>query len=854
MKIARRIQVLAFLLSLCLPLSGQISPLATLPDFIDQTESTQLDISRQSIVNNPFSVVGPRGALLGQQSGVFEAWIFPWKIFSGMHITAEMENYPVPIDVNKQSAWIDVKPDRTTITYSHANFTVRQIMEAPKESPDGTGVVVFYKIQAVRPMTLTFSFEPVMQRMWPAESSDHPSPEWVPSEGGSGFYILHDVFPDHYAAIAMPRAESGILPPYQERAASWPLQFVLRFDPQKDTGTLFPLLIVFADHTKNVTKADAADRLAALDGVAASICEKNAGYYQRFLARRTNLETPDQHLNAAFSWAEVAIDQLRVRVPEDDNLAALTAGFVASGDAARPGFGWFFGRDALWSIYAVNSYGDFETTRQEIEFLLQHQRADGKIMHEWSQTSALVDWRSLPYEYASADATALLPMAVDDYLRISGDAAFVRANWDPLVRAWLFETSHDSPDGIYNNEEGSGWVESWVPSMPHQEIYLAALDEQASTAFAELAETAGHGDLAEQAKLRAAKIGTTIEKEYFLPSDGFYAFSHNDDGSTDNTPTIFPSVAWWDGTFELSHPNEMLSRWASSEFSTDWGMRILSNKVKFYDPISYHQGTVWPLFTGWVSVAEYRAGHPLSGYAHLMQNADLTWAQDPGSVTELLSGQFYQTLGRSTAHQLWSSAMVVSPILRGMFGLEWTAASRTLSVTPNLPADWTSATIRRIPLGNDKLDLSFTRRGQEMIVVASDEKAQSDDKGKNPDRLHLQSRAKGAKVEGSTLRIPLPAAEIAVKEDLPAFGDETHQMKILDQKSESRGLQLTLAAPALSRQTLLLRENAANLKVRTQDAEIGPPKDGLRTITVLFPTDNGSVKNGYVTKTVTLTW
>ena len=56
------------------------------------------------------------------------------------------------------------------------------------------------------------------------------------------------------------------------------------------------------------------------------------------------------------------------------------------------------------------------------------------------------------------------------------------------------------------------------------------------------------------------------------------------------------------------------------ELSTDWGTRDMSPTVSFYDPISYHQGSVWPLFTGWVSVSEYHNGRHLSGYAHLMQN------------------------------------------------------------------------------------------------------------------------------------------------------------------------------------------------------------------------------------------
>jgi glycogen debranching enzyme len=822
------------------PLEAQMAAaLPTLPDFTRQATGNDLTISREAVPIKPVSVIGPRGALLGAQDGRYEAWIFPWKIFSGMRITANMQDYPVPIDVNDHASWIDVKPDHTTITYSHANFTVRQVMVAPKQTPDGTGVQVFYQIEAVRPMTLTFSFDAVMQRMWPAESDDRPSPEWVKTEGGSGFYILHENFPDHAAALAMPSAEPGILPPYQERAAYYPLQFVLHFDPKKDRDRLFPLLITFANTTQSATKAALANSLASLDASFASIYQANQTYYRNFVADHTSLESPDHSLDAALSWAEVAIDQLRVQTI-DRKEEALTAGFVGSGDAARPGFGWFFGRDSLWSLYAVNSYGDYKTTRQEIEFLLHRQSRDGEIMHEWSQTAGLVDWKALPYEYASADATELLPMEMDDYLKISGDAGFIQTNWDALARAWKFETSHDSADGIYNNSVGSGWVESWVPSMPQQEIYLAALDEQASVAFAHLAQSAGHADLAAQAKERAAKIGETIEKEYFLRDSNFYAFSHNADGTTDDTPTIFPSVAWWDGDYKLDHPETMLNRWASSEFSTDWGTRILSDRVSFYDPISYHQGTVWPLFTGWVSVAEYRAGRPLSGYAHLMQNANLTWSQDLGSVTELLSGQFYQVLGRSTAHQLWSSAMVVSPVLRGMFGIEWNAADHSLSVTPHLPADWDTATLRHVPFGDSSVDLIFTRRGQELGVQAS---------GPGAAGLKLSSLAAGARAEGAVLRIPLPPVEVAIKEELPPFGAETKQMKVLDEKATAHSLTLTLAAQGGSEQMLLLKENAAGLKVHTDDARIGTAADGLRSLSVSFPAGTG-----YVTKTVTLSW
>jgi hypothetical protein len=99
--------------------------------------------------------------------------------------------------------------------------------------------------------------------------------------------------------------------------------------------------------------------------------------------------------------------------------------------------------------------------------------------------------------------------------------------------------------------------------------------------------------------------------------------------------------------------------------------------------MSYHQGSVWPLFTGWAALAEYRANQPLAGYQLLMENANLTRAQDLGAHTELLSGDFYVPLGRSTSHQLWSSAMVITPTLRGLFGISIDAATKTITVNPH---------------------------------------------------------------------------------------------------------------------------------------------------------------------------
>jgi hypothetical protein len=114
--------------------------------------------------------------------------------------------------------------------------------------------------------------------------------------------------------------------------------------------------------------------------------------------------------------------------------------------------------------------------------------------------------------------------------------------------------------------------------MPHQEIYLALLDQQASAAMANLEKLMGNADKSTAAQLRADAIAKTIEKEYYDPEKSCYAFSHNADGSQDRTSTVYPAMAWWSelpgGKTILAHPEECLKELASHTLATDWGLRV----------------------------------------------------------------------------------------------------------------------------------------------------------------------------------------------------------------------------------------------------------------------------------------
>ena len=845
-----------------------------------QFDSTGPVIRAHSETEKPFTVAGERGVVLGQQNGVFEAWVLPVKLLSHLTIEADIEGYTVPIDVNQQAAEIEVRPDRTIITYSHIGFTVRQIMFSPNDAQAGTGPVVLYEFDCLHPTEFIFRFTPELRWMWPERNEGVPGVEWVapnPQAPSSpeGFYVLHADYPDLAGAVAIPGAQPGVLAPYQERPQVHPVEFHLHIDPVHDRGRLFPLLMAAGMNKDAATNAALGATLARLDAAIPDLYKTQADGYDKLLAHATSIDTPDKDLNEAFRWAEISIEQLKAHpvdarsIPTDET--ALVAGYYTSGDSARPGFGWFFGRDSLYTLYAIDGYGDFGLAKAELEFLIKRQREDGKIMHEYSQTAAAIDWRAFPYMYAAADSTPLFLMAVADYVRSSGDAAFLTTHRDAIEKAWAFETdpAHDTDhDGIYDNSQGTGWVESWPGGMPHQEIYLALLDQQASSAMGYIESALKDSAKEDAAKNRAEKLAKTINAEYWDAQKNCYAFSRNMDGSLDKTNTVYPALAWWDpagGKSVLAQPDGCLSQFAESALNTDWGLRDVANTEPIYDGMSYHQGSVWPLFTGWAALAEYRANQPLAGYQLLMENVNLTKAQDLGAVTELLSGDFFVPFGRSTSRQLWSSAMVITPILRGLFGISIDAQTKTITVNPHLPAQWPKAEVKNIQVPGGTIGLSFNKEGETLTMFL-------EQSGANGWKVRTDSRiARPDPTRPSAFDFPLSPVRVTSLDDrLPADGARTSFARVVHEAWNSGSVALQVEGRAGTSASFLVSQRdgkTPGLQVSgglSNHAESGKPGALLTSLGMGDPVNappfasqlqiNFPPGEGWKTITVTLTW
>src|SRR4029077_1652254 len=138
-----------------------------------------------------------------------------------------------------------------------------------------------------------------------------------------------------------------------------------------------------------------------------------------------------------------------------------------------------------------------------------------------------------------------------------------------------------------------------------------------------------------------------------------------------------------------------------------------------YSAGGYHFGSVWPLFTGWASVGEYRYHRALPGFSNLKANSQLALDGSLGHVTEVLSGDYYQPLSTSSPHQIWSAAMVISPLLRGLFGLEADAGSQRLTLAPHVPADWTWFTLDHLRVGTASLRVAYRKTLSEITLEVS---------------------------------------------------------------------------------------------------------------------------------------
>lgn len=672
--------------------------------FVPAQEATQtLELTRTIRTWEFLPVVGTRAGLFGNEAGRFEAWVYPLKIFREFHLTFHVGDQALPAESLART--LTVRPESASILYAGDSFRVRETLCVPADEP---GAVILFEVETESPLEIEVGFVGDFQLEWPAALGG----TYIAWDGRQHAFLFGEEAKKFAAYVGSPTGVDAHLSYQTNYSATDENSFRLGVTAKgKETKAM-----VIAASVNGVN--DAAQTYNHLLSSYADAIRASADYYRDYLSKTVSLELPDPALQQAYDWARISTIQGLVNNPYLGT--GLVAGYRTSGSGQRPGFAWFFGRDSFWTSLALNAEGDYATARTAIDFISKYQRQDGKVPHEISQSASLVPWfKDYPYPYVSADATPLFIIAMKDYVMQSGDTAFARDKWDNLWRAYQFMRSTYDANGFAQNAGvGHGWVEGG-PLLPvKNEYYQAGLAVEALDALSKLAQMTGKDDISNQVAAEFEKAKSALDEAFWSPEINAYAFALKQDNQRVNEASVLTTVPMWFGLQAADKADQTITKLAAEDHQTDWGMRIISSHSPVYDGSGYHYGSVWPLFTGWASVGEYRYHRELPAYSNLRANALLGLDGSLGHFTEVLSGDYYDSFATSSPHQIWSAAMVLSPILRGMFGLQIDAGKHQLTLAPHVPADWTSFAIHNVRVGGVGIDIQYRKTDDRIMLEA----------------------------------------------------------------------------------------------------------------------------------------
>ncbi|MBK7212772.1 MAG: hypothetical protein IPH88_05655 [Bacteroidales bacterium] len=688
-------------------------------DWLPPTDSHLL---RKSISSSqPWDVATERIVAMGkEEGGIEEVWTHPFLAIRDFEASIRFEGSNKLIQLSSLRPETEVRPESLKRIY---RFPRGYLEETVCCHPTEPGLVVHYEYNGIPSASLILQMKSNLRLMWPYSENVTGSLQfsWEP--------LLNAFIFNNSSASMSVVAGTNKVPtqyiagPYSSFHQSTAISgtegsaFIMVGDSSQnhEIGALYSFDLSPHDRMDFVLAAtsagidDAVEKYVQLIFKPISVQLLSMRTESAFLDRSLQITTPDPEFNLGYDWAKLGTNRFMVNTPGIGT--SLVAGYSTTATGwdgghkvnGRPGYAWYFGRDGVWSSYAMLDYGEFEKVKLALETYIRFQDIRGKIYHELT-TSGVA-------HYDAADATPLFISLAGRYLRHSGDEAFIKKNWDAIKKAidFCYSTDTDNDGLIENTLVGHGWEEGGALFGTHTTLYLASCWAEALKQAAYMAGNTGHSEEARKFAHDEGKVLQLINTEFWNPETQFFFHGKYKDNSFHPEPGVMAAVPVYFGQVnDQSKSTSVLKTLAGSSFSSDWGVRIIGDNSSFYNPGSYHQGSVWPLFTGWTSLAEYEDERPVQGFSHIMNNL-LTyrkWAS--GFVPEVLHGNIYQPFG-VCFHQCWSESMVVQPAIEGMLGLKMDAVRKSISLYPQFPADWDSIRVNNIRMGNSYIDLKMLR-------------------------------------------------------------------------------------------------------------------------------------------------
>ena len=365
----------------------------------------------------------------------------------------------------------------------------------------------------------------------------------------------------------------------------------------------------------------------------------------------------------------------------------------------------------------------------------------GKIVHEIRKGEMAV-LKEVPFGlyYGSVDATPLFVMLAADYYYRTGDLDFIRSIWSHVEAAldWIDRYGDRDGDGFveYNRRSVNGLVQQgWKDS--HDSIFhhdgklaeppIALCEVQgyvyaAKRGAAELARLLGQERRAEILSTQAQYLRTRFDESFWCPEIDSYAIALDGHKRQCRVRASNAGHCLFTGIAEADHARRVAEQLLGPELFSGWGVRTVGSSEARYNPISYHNGSVWPHDNALIASGLSRYGNKELAWHILSSLSDASAFVDLHRLPELFCGLHRREGEGPTLYpvacspQAWSAAAVFL-LLQSCLGLTVDGVERCVRFSdPHLPPEISQLSINGLEVGSASIDLLVERRGQSIEV------------------------------------------------------------------------------------------------------------------------------------------